>query len=141
VYTKSGLYFPPFVPFEVAFETCFPSSATSSPISIQSTPPPLLLPPMLSNRLLNLPTLPPTNSSSPLCPPILPLFHNGLLVRSRVRRNRDRGDVVQCTKEDPSERITRCGNWGTTGLVSLFGRRFRMWERPYGDVECLRTWG
>jgi hypothetical protein len=58
-----------------------------------------------------------------------------------VRRISERGDVVQCLKEDPSARMTRCGNCGTTGFGSRFGRRFQTCVRPYGDEETARVKG
>jgi len=62
------------------------------------------------------------------------------VVTSRERRMTERGDVVQWMKVEPSERTTRCGNWGTTGLGKVFGRRFHTCVRPYGDEETERVW-
>ena len=53
---------------------------------------------------------------------------------------RDRGEVVQCVNEVPSERITRCGNFGTIGFGRTGGRRFQTCVRPYGEVETVRIW-
>lgn len=41
----------------------------------------------------------------------------------------------------PSARMTSCGNVGTTGLGSLFGRRFHTCVRPYGELLTLRVNG
>lgn len=53
---------------------------------------------------------------------------------------RDRGEVVQCVNDVPSERMTSWGNFGTTGLGSVGRRRFHTCVLPYGDEETHRFW-
>lgn len=58
------------------------------------------------------------------------VFHTGLFVVSRVRRMRERGDVVQWVKEVPSARMTSCGYFGTTGFGRVGLRLRQTWVRP-----------
>ena len=59
----------------------------------------------------------------------------GLFVVSRVKRTNDLGDVVQCVKDVPSDRMTFCGNLGTIGFGNTGGRRFQTCVRPYGELD------
>ena len=119
-----------------------PSGAWTSASPIQSTScPPEPRAPTSTNLRLKRPNLPVVELSSSASSLVSDeTFHIGLLVTSRVSRITERGDVVQCVNVEPSERITRCGNCGTTGLGSLFGRRFQTCVRPYGEDETLRVW-
>ena len=67
------------------------------------------------------------------------VFQMGLFVVSRVRRMRERGDVVQWVNDVPSARMTSWGNFGTTGFGSVGLRLRQTWVRPYGDDETERA--
>jgi hypothetical protein len=86
---------PALPPVDSARDSIHDTLATSAPSS--------------SNLRLNLPSLPVVapSSSTARSSDQTPVFQIGLLVVSRVRRNVDRGDVVQCVNEVPSERMTR----------------------------------
>ena len=51
----------------------------------------------------------------------------------------ERGDVVQRANEVPSDRMTRCGYFGTMGLGRTGGPLFQTWERPYGELDTRRV--
>lgn len=126
----------------IAFAYFFPAAGVAFLVCVVSEPPSASLIQSISstNFLLNLPRRPVTSLSSAAPSPVREeTFHSGWFVTSRVRRIKGRGEVVQCVKLDPSARMTRCGNWGTTGLGSLFGRRFQTWVRPYGEDETRRA--
>lgn len=86
--------FPPLTPPDSITLSIHDTSATSAPSS--------------SNLRLNLPSLPVIAPSSSIARSSdhTPVFQTGLLVVSRVSRILDRGEVVQCVNEVPSERIT-----------------------------------